>query len=161
MEKIVQHFDALANHFEHYDWEYTRKDGIEHIRYTDEHNPYDKLSNRIKRAFGWGFGNTPSWLYVFEEKKSLWRRLRNRWSMFKYSLRRDSNTPDGVLAGGKIIVFWEEDGEYLQFVQPSVGALLSTFLQEDPENPHAIAIVKEMKRIQRAYDKRIKNNDVS
>jgi hypothetical protein len=73
--------------------------------------------------------------------------FKERIFMFFYCLKRDKNLPDGSLDEGSIITFWGETGEYLQFVQPSVGDLLVKFLRDQPENPHAIKITEELDRI--------------
>lgn len=151
--KAVNDFYWLANHFEPYDWKYTRKHNIESIRYTPKHDPYNKLSYRIKSALMWAF-NPPSFIRQLEPT---WKeRLRSRFTMPPHALKRDPNTPDGVLQDGSIITYWEETGEYLQYLQFSVGSLIADFLIEDPENPHAILITKEMERIRKDYKKRIK-----
>lgn len=155
--KAVKKLDALSNHFEFRDWDYTRVDHIESIRYTPEHDYTNKLSHRIKQAAFWMFGKTPEWYEALGEKNSLAKRFR----MATYSLKRDPNLPDGVLDSGNIITFWEETGEYLTLMQPTVGALLATFLKEEPEHPHAKLIIKELERLDRRFMKRWKNGEVA
>lgn len=155
--KTLDYLDSLANHFAERDWDYTRFDHIESIRYDKEYDPHNRIGARIKRAASWLFSPTPSWLRQLEGKRqSLGQRLR----MAIYVLKRDPNLPDGVLDGGNIITFWEETGEYLNLMQPTVGALLVTFLKEEPEHPHAILITKELERLHRRFNKRIKNGEV-
>lgn len=141
--EAVEALDFLANHFEFRDWNYTRISSIESIRYTPEHDPNNKVSYRIKQAAYWMFGRTPEWYASLGEKNSIAKRFR----MAIYSLKRDHNLPDGVLDGGNVITFWEETGEYLNLVQPTVGALLANFLKEEPEHPHAKLITSELERI--------------
>lgn len=136
----VDYFDFLANVFEQRDWNYTRKTNLKRIQYVSSHDRTEKLSYRVKTAFNWLFRKSPDWM---EKKFS----LRSRFSMFIFSLQRDTNLPDGILDGGNIITFWEETGEYLEYVQPSVGSLLANFLKEEPEHPHAKLIIAEMTRI--------------
>ena len=66
----------------------------------------------------------------------------------------------GVLDSGNIITFWEETGEYLNLMQPTVGTLVADFIIEDPTNPHAIKINKELTRLLKNYVKRIKAGEV-
>lgn len=148
----VYYLDAYANHFSERDWNYTRKTDIKDIRYTGER--LDPLSKRLTSGFH----------FLFRSKKhgiiydnGFWLRIR----MFFYSLERYKNAPDGHLDSGKILVLWEEDGEYLQMVQPTVGALLANFLKEDPEHPHAKIIIAELDRILAGYSERIDRGEVS
>jgi hypothetical protein len=153
--KGVKALDNLANHFEPRDWDYTRTSHIKEIRYTSGHDPYNKLSHRIKVAAYWMFGKTPEWYSVLGEKNSIYKRLR----MATHCLKRELNLPDGILDSGNVITFWEETGEYLNLMQPTVGALLVTFLKEEPEHPHAKLITKEIERLHRRYTNRIKNGE--
>lgn len=150
-KKIVKDFKFMANLFAS-EWDYTRNHHLKSIRYEDEYNPYDKFSNRLKHALECLYRRDG----VFaSELFGPWT-MKNRLSLALHSIKRDDNLPDGSLAGGKIITYWEEDGEYLQLIQPSVGSLIADFLEQEPENPHAILIVKEMERIRRNYVKRLK-----
>jgi hypothetical protein len=67
--------------------------------------------------------------------------------MFFHAIRRHSNAPDAHLGEGSIITEWVEDGQYIELVQPSVGALLADFLEAEPENEHAKKIAAEIERI--------------
>ena len=157
MSKSAKHLKFLADHFEYRDWNYTRHDHIESIRYDPEHDPHNKISSRIKQAVSWLFSPTPQWMKELDGRgQTLGQRLR----MVQHFLKRDSNRPDGVLDGGNIITFWEETGEYLNLMQPTVGTLVADFLIEDPTNPHAIKINKELTRLLKNYDKRIKAGEV-
>ena len=153
----LDYLDALANHFAPRDWDYTRKSNIEDIYYTKGNDDYNSWKSRIRQAEFWLFGATPEWYSALGEKNTIAKRFR----MAIYSLKRDRNTPDGILDSGNIITFWEETGEYLNLMQPTVGSLLVTFLKEEPEHPHAILITKELERLHRRFDKRIKNGEVS
>ena len=156
MSKSAKYLKDLADHFEYRDWNYTRQDHIESIRYTPEQDPHNKLSYRISKAAWWMFGKTPEWYESLGEKNS----LSKRFGMAMYALKRDPNTPDGVLDSGNIITFWEETGEYLNLMQPTVGTLIADFIIEDPTNPHAIKINKELTRLHKNYEKRIKAGEV-
>lgn len=152
MSDAVDNLDFYANHFYPRNWDYTRLHQIKRISYDPDYDYTETLEYRIKRAFRFLFGKA-----VIFPKSSLYWRVR----MFFYVLKRDKNLPDGILDGGNVITHWEETGEYLQLVQPSVGALLATFLKEEPENPHAKLIIAELERISDRYDERIKNGEVS
>jgi hypothetical protein len=146
-EEVLQVADDLrsyAEHFEFRDWNYTRDLGkLESIRYS---YPEQKLLGRVKKSLYWLFHRAQSW-----EKQLKVRRV----SMAFYALHRDTNLPDGVLDGGSVITFWEETGEYLQMVQPTVGSLIGKWLQAEPESEHARLVAAEMKRIQDGYTDRI------
>ena len=154
-ESAVEYLDGLANHFEFRDWDYTRNSNISEIRYKGEHDEYNKLSHRLKQAVYWMFGKTPEWYASLGEKNSISKRLR----MALHCLKRDPNLPDGVLDSGNVITFWEETGEYLNLMQPTVGSLLVNFLKEEPEHPHAKLITQELERLFERYKRRITDND--
>lgn len=155
--KAVNQFYWLANHFEPRDWDYTRQHHIESIRYEPKHDPHNKLSYRLKSAFLWAFF-PPSFMKQLHPR---WQdRLRSRFTMPLHAIKRDPNTPDGILNGGNVVTFWEETGEYLQYLQYSVGSMLADFLMDEPEHPYAQLITKEMERINRRYARRIKAGDI-
>lgn len=150
-KKIVKDFKFMANLFAS-EWDYTRNHHLKSIRYEDDYNKFDKFSSRMKHALECLYRRDG----IFAtEMFSPWT-LKDRVSLALHFIKRDPNLPDGSLAGGKIITYWEEDGEYLQLVQPTVGSLLADFLEQEPDNPHAVLIVKEMERIHRNYAKRLK-----
>lgn len=133
-----------AEHFEQRDWDYTRNIApLVAIRYD---LPADRLLGRIRRSFGWLFGRRGDWMQGWAP---------HRVTMALHVLRRDRNLPDGVLDNGSIITHWEETGEYLQYVQPSVGSKLADFLEAEPDHPHALLIAAEMKRINDRYGERL------
>ena len=148
MSEAVDYLDWAANHFVHRDWDYTRTTHIKSIRYDLEYDPRQTLRHRI--SIGWHFLTRSSKRHGIIYKGSLWWRVR----MFFYCLQREKNLPDGVLDGGNVITHWEETGEYLQLVQPSVGALLVNFLKSEPEHPHAKLIIAELERIHQRYEER-------
>lgn len=148
-----------SDQFQHYDWEYTRKSGIESIYYTYDYNPYEKPSNRLRRALKWLLGPSPKWIRVLDGQKNIFQHIAHRVGMFAHVIKRDKSVPDGSISD-KIIVYWEEDGEYLQLVQPSVGSLLADFLVAEPSNPHAIKIAAEIDRIRNKYGERVANGEV-
>lgn len=157
MSKSAKQLKFLADHFEYRDWNYTRHSHIKSIRYESTKDPHNKLSYRIKSAIRWAI-NPPKFVRMIEPT---WQqRLRSRFTMPFYLLKRDNNQPDGVLDSGNIITFWEETGEYLNLMQPTVGTLVADFILEDPTNPHAIKINKELTRLHKNYAKRIKAGEV-
>lgn len=136
-----------ANHFVTRDWNYTRD--TRHIREIRLNDPYEALHRRVWRAVR---------SVIFRD--SLTKTLESpRFGMVTHYLKRDKNLPDGVLDSGNIITFWEETGEYLQYVQPSVGSLFAEWMLAEPENPHAQKIAAEMKRINDSYAERLRNNN--
>lgn len=155
-EKIVKDFKFMANLFAS-EWDYTRNHHLKSIRYNDDYNTFDKFSSRLKHSLECLYKRDG--IFASELFKP-WT-FKSRLFLALHFLQRDPNLPDGSLAGGKIITYWEEDGEYLQLVQPSVGSLIADFLEQEPENPHAKLIVKEMKRIKRDYAKRLKEEKSS
>jgi hypothetical protein len=134
----------LATHFVERDWDYTRdKGGLTAIRYD---YPEDTLRGRIKASLKWLFRRQREW-----EKVLKVGRFRMAW----YALQRDTHLPDGVLDGGNVIVHWEETGEYLQYVQPTVGALLADLMDQHADLPAVKTLAAEMKRINDRYGERI------
>jgi hypothetical protein len=135
-----------ATHFEMRDWDYTRDLGdLVAIRHNGQH---DALRFRLRMALR----------ALFRLKRDRVFRV-GRWRMFRTHLRRDSHLPDGILDGGAIITHWEETGEYLQYVQPSVGALLADLMDARPDLPEVQAIADEMKRINDRYAERIESEE--
>jgi hypothetical protein len=157
-----QHLHALATHFAQEDWEYTRNTHIKHIRYDDDYAGYDAIPKRLKRAFGSLFH--PRKRDMFSDMigaKHWWHRLMYKLVYFRIQMETDKHRPDGTLHRGCIITHWEEDGEYIQMVQPSVGALLAEFLMEEPDNPHAQKITAELDRLWRGYSERARAGEVA
>jgi hypothetical protein len=158
MKDAVKYLDLAANHFKHNDWNYTRLSHIKSIRYESEYDKNNKLLHRVKECLIWLFGPTPD--FIKSINKKVVDRFESRIRIAIFSLRKDCHIPDGVLDNGEVITQWEETGEYLQLVQPSVGALLAKFLKEDPEHPHAKAITAELERIVKRYNERILSGEV-
>jgi hypothetical protein len=135
-----------ATHFEMRDWCYTRDLGdLRPIRHGSS-------LPHLKRAIGYLVRGTSN---IFPEESM----RPSRWAMAKAAWRARGNAPDGILDGGSIITFWEETGEYLQYVQPSVGALLADLMDAHPDLPEVVAIASEMKRINDDYGRRIRSGD--
>lgn len=160
--KVAYVFRLHAEHFAQDDWEYTRTTSIKHIRYEGDYKGYSHPFKRVQRtARNIFFKDSLSRLFDRPAEKSsplkerLAVKLATLRAKLKVGLRTDSHRPDGVLDGGNIITHWEETGEYLQFVQPSVGSLLADFLEANPTHPSAVAIAGEMKRIIDAYAERL------
>lgn len=148
-----------ATHFAMRDWDYTRETQIRHIRYRGDWTGYDHPRRRVARLLG---------RFVKRDRldKDLFgMRVPFGWRhpliAARVALRTERHQPDGVLDEGAIITHWEETGEYLQYVQPSVGALLADWLDADPESDHAQAIAAEMKRINDRYGERVATDDAA
>lgn len=141
---------SYATHFVMRDWCYTRNLGrLKHIRYDDDFSGYDHPWRRLKRTV-LRFLRTDR-----IEREVFGRRFPLSWShplaAIRGGLRTGRHLPDGVLDNGGVITFWEETGEYLQYVQPSVGALLADLMDAHPDLPEVQAIADEMKRINDDY----------
>ena len=132
-----------ATHFAQRDWDYTRDTGDLRPLHFGSRWP------SIKHALGYLLKGVAD---VFPEEPSM---RPGRWAMVRAALRGYDTEPDGVLDGGCIITLWEETGEYLQYVQPSVGAMLADWMDAEPENPHALLIAGEMRRVNDRYSERI------
>lgn len=153
VSESLEYLDFLSNHFAFRDWDYTRVSHIKDIRYKREHDVRNQYKYRFRKALKFLFLGDKWWPFGYT--------MRDRFSMFVYFLKRETNTPDGILDGGNIITFWEETGEYLNMMQPTVGALLVNFLKEEPEHPHAKLIQAELDRIHKRWKKRIKDGEVT
>lgn len=141
-----------ATHFAPRDWCYTRKHDIKHIRVRGDWTGYNHPVRRLKRWVDDYFRiKADSWVER-EGRRLAWR---HPLIHFRTTLGTESNLPDGVLDGGSVITHWEETGEYLQYVQPSVGALLADLMDAHPELPEVQAIADEMKRINDDYGRRV------
>jgi hypothetical protein len=151
VREIAAQLHDYATHFAPRDWRYTRDlGGIMAIRYD---TPFDRLLHRVRRSVRYLLGRSgPTGLH---------RDWKARLVMARHALRCDPHLPDGVLNGGSVITLWEEDGEYLQFVQPTVGALIAVWLTERPGDPWARKIAGEMARIQIDYARRIEHGEVA
>lgn len=144
-QAIQEWAQFVASKFErnHDGWEYSRDVGdLEHIRYKSDHTGYQHWTKRVKRAFNWR---------MLTGRDRLSKQLGFKWSILgawtwiRVSLRKDTNTPDGVINSGSIITFWEEDGEYITLFGPTVGMKVLEFLKAEPEHPHAVAIMAELR----------------
>lgn len=136
-------------------WAWTRQTEIVHIRYKGDHTGFNAPWRRVARAFMHAFGPRPAWEKEIFPRQSWKDWLWGVYGSFVTNIPPERHLPDGDLNEGKIICHWEEDGEYLQMVQPSVGALLAEFLLAEPDNEHARKILAEMQRIEDDYSQRI------
>lgn len=160
----AEYLRDLAGHFAPRDWLWTRETHLEAIYNTDDHDrrPWYRL-RKFARAVRDDF---------ITGQKGIYRELYGyRWAWFHsplrhlradvaVHLRRDPNLPDGELIGASTLCYWEEDGEYIQMVQPSIGLLLAEFLIAEPDHPHAKKITAELDRIGAQYRERIKAGEV-
>ena len=148
VKKVGKYVKSLATHFQSQTegWYYTRDLGdMEFIRYKRDYTGYNHWTKRVKRAFDWKH------LTGRDSFSKLFRQTRSRYGLLhaiawiRVSLRKDSNLPDGVVGGA--ITMWEEDGEYIESMGPTIGARVADFLMEEPDHPHAIRIAEEIERI--------------
>lgn len=141
-----------ATHFGPRDWDYTRDLGsLVAIRHNSE---ADSLRFRLRMAIR-AMTRSHRGDVLSEVMKV------PRWRLARAHLRRDNHLPDGVLDGGSVITHWEETGEYLQYVQPSVGALLADLMDAHPDLPEVQAVAAEMKRINDRYGERLQAGEVA
>lgn len=125
-------------------WVYSRDKGdLKHIRYERDYTGDNHWTKRLRRAFD------PSLLLRRRKRGafdftdgSLRSRLLFALAWVRVSIRKDDNLPDGQINGN--LTFWEEDGEYIALFQPLVGMKVLDFLRDEPNNPHARAIIKQM-----------------
>lgn len=139
-------------------WVYSRNLGtLKHIRYEGDYTGYNHWTKRVARAF------SPKRLLGLDSLSRQFNpKFKNRGLKDIYysalanivvHLRKDNNLPDGQING--IITQWEEDGEYIMFFGPTVGVKVLDFIEAEPENPHALAIVSEMERMAKlSFDKK-------
>jgi hypothetical protein len=160
---------SVATHHvhSHESWGWTRSHGIKRIVTKDTGKGRETLRNRIKHtvsAFR-GLWFPKSTLDTFlrdlragDKNLPFWRRVQLHYytilATVRVGMSTDKNRPDGSFPTG-VIAYWEEDGEYIQVMQPSVGELLAEFLEAEPENPHAVKISEEIASILVDYQKRI------
>lgn len=156
-ETVTEFADQLrqyATHFAHSDWDYTRNTGdLEHIRYRSDRTGHNRIDRRVWGALNHLFGIHRRPPAPFVDLAA--RGLRIRYIRARITLRKERNMPDGVLDRGCIITQWEETGEYLQYVQPSVGEMFADWMDAEPDSPHALRIAGEMRRINARYGERI------
>lgn len=157
--EFAEQLRQYATHFALSDWDYTRDTGdLEHIRYRRDFTKHNRIDRRVFKALNYllGYHRRPPEPFMDLAPRG----LRMRYIRAKIVLRKERNMPDGVLDGGSIITHWEETGEYLQYVQPSVGAMLADWMDAEPDNSHALKIAGEMRRINARYGKRIADGGV-
>lgn len=135
--------------------------GLEHIRYTSDHTGRLSLKSRIKLAVTPNktllslnrlvTKNTGVRRRVTYTVEATLRRIRRIWKL-------DDNLPDALV--GRNIFHWSEEAEYVTAFGPSVGVLILDFLEDQPDNPHAIKILEEMTTmVSRMSDNEEGNNE--
>lgn len=149
---ILRRFATHHNHGE--GWKYTRSTGdLEHIRYRHDHTGYDHWTKRWARGLNIDHllarDGLSRGMHSYLKGEPLWKQVRGRVlsavAWFRVSVRKDKNLPDGTINGN--LIHWEEDGEYIECVGPTVGVKIADFLEQEPNHPHAIAIAAEINRI--------------
>lgn len=134
-------------------WDYTRNIGdLTEIRYNRPSDQFWGRKGRLASGLSWLNPSRHKWALNRDEgyRWRYWWRIR----MFLFVLKRDKNLPDGVLAGGNVITFWEEYGEYIQLMQPSIGDLLADLMDAHPDLPEVQALAAEQDRITKRYRER-------
>ena len=141
VDKVGKILRARATHHDHGEgWTYSRDlYGMKHIRYARDWKGWNRLGERVKRAATSLIGRSRG---TFAPHG-----LRERWAYAKVALRTENNLPDGALNQGIVITVWEEDGEYIECVGPTIGEKLADFLESEPDHPHAVAIAAEIERV--------------
>lgn len=136
---------AYATYYDHGDgWKYTRSTGIRHIRYASDFTGHNKLWGRLKfAAYGLAGLGKRSWFRPRTVREWYWSII----STIRVRMWPDDHLPDGMVGGA--IVHWEEDGEYIELVGPTVGVKVADFLEGEPGNPFAVAIAGEIERVRR------------
>lgn len=149
-EELIAFAEFVATKFQSSrdGWVYSRDLGdLKHIRYGHDHTGYNHWRKRLRRAFDpkhlLGRDSFSRALRGNERKTSLKMRFLEARAWIKVSLAKDSNLPDGQINGN--LTHWEEDGEYIALFQPRVGVKVLDFLRAEPDNPHAKAILAEMR----------------
>lgn len=150
-----------AEYFVQDEWQYTRNSKIVHIIQSDEFKGRRAPLKRLKRFADYTVGmplrakflkNKPDWeRQLLRDSKFGFRDLK----IFSKLALFDPIQPDGSLADGTVITFWEEIGEYLQLVQPSTGSILAEFLHLDPMHPSAQKLAKQILDIEKRYAERV------
>jgi hypothetical protein len=151
-KQLLDWFEFVATKFQNSrdGWVYTRDLGdLEHIRYRRDHEGYYHWTRRLGRALdlksAFGMDSFSRMLGIKN------RSLRDVWGHFRahtdVALRKDTNRPDGRISNAGILTHWEEDGEYIVLMGPTVGVKVLEFLKAEPDNPHAKAIIAEMHRV--------------
>lgn len=148
----------VATKFQHNvdGWTYSRDTGdLEHIRYRSDHTGYNAPLKRFADGLKFGFENA---FYARkgslaarlrgDEHRNLWQRILTFFIYFHTRFRMEDHLPDG-LVNGSIVTHWEEDGEYIVMMGPTVGVKVLDFLEAEPDNVHAQAILAEMRRVEK------------
>lgn len=154
-ESLLEWVECVATRFQSSvdGWTYTRDTGdLEHIRYRSDHTGRNTFFRRLKwgLGFAWDYNVRPGQgvlRFSEDEKRNLWHRAQGFYAYFLTGFRKETNLPDGVVAEGKIITFWEEDGEYITLFGPTVGVKVIEWLRAEPDSEYAKAVIAEMRRV--------------
>lgn len=151
VKKYAKQLRTYATHFVMRDWDYSRNITTKRLYVkTFKERLFDVVRYASLDAKKRVKNQIPAWEHELNTfGKISW------WAMVKAHWRYHNHLPDGMLDSGSILTHWEETGEYLQYVQPSVGALLADLMLAHPDLPEVQAVAAEMKRIQKRYAERI------
>lgn len=103
---------------------------------------YHHWSKRYPRAFKAAFRRL-----IGKSRFDRGPSLKGAVAYFMVYALRDKALPDATLNNGTVITHWIEDAWYIESVGPTIGEKIADFLENDPDNPYAIAIAAEMNRI--------------
>jgi hypothetical protein len=143
VHQMADQLRQYATHFAFRDWDYTRDVGD--LRPLHFGSRWPSIGAALRYLV---CGVT----HIFPEEPKM---RPGRWAMVRAALRSYDNEPDGVLDDGAVITIWEETGEYLQYVQPSVGALIADLMDAHPNLTEVRVLAAEMKRINDRYGARV------
>lgn len=147
--EATEYLRGLAERGALSDWSYTRLHRVSRVEHIGDPSSWERFKNAARAAFKFPF-----------RLDSLAKMLGlSRWYVYKYKIKQEwrgkRRIPDGSLKGGSILSYWEEDGEYIQIMQPSVGLLIADWLDANPDDPHAVKVRDQMEKIISEYDRNI------
>lgn len=114
---------------------------LKHVRFRSDYTGFNVGWRRVWRTFGPGMWG-PRTRLEKQIYRTWWEKAGHPWIHIKVFLPKDTNLPDGQVNGN--LTFWFEKGQYITLFGPSVGVKVLDFLDAEPDNPHARAILDEM-----------------
>lgn len=158
--EVANYLEGVCNHHDHGEgWVYSRKAvrKIKHVRFEGDLKKH--LTHGVKWHLKSIFGRKAQWekdllRHPGPLKDRLMGWLGRATYHIKAIFKMEDNLPDGAAGtirngayGMDAITFWEEDGEIIEAMGPTVGMEVAAFLRQEPGHPAAIAISDEIKRI--------------
>ena len=110
------------------------------VRYRNDLRGATGWLSRLGRAF-----NVRVILCRDEVSRALGMRFswRGVWEHVVVSLRRERLIPDCRVGGN--LVWWDEDGVCIAMMSPNVCVAVLDFIEAEPGNPHAVALMGELR----------------